>query len=529
MTEKTQKRIDTWMNLANGLNHLESGSQLQRFNFRGTHVEKNLDLLEALFYSDDMAKKICSKPAQHMLRELPKINLGDSDLADATQALQSQLDELNAYEKIVEAMTWEAVFGGAAILIGADDGQNPAEPLDMLRVDKVDFLTVLTPQDLVAASFYDNPLAPNYGRARTFRFTRSAQVFHESRFIVFRGGTTTIKRRQTLQGWGASKLDNVYDTLRVYNATWVALAEMLQSASIGVFGMSNLEEMTAAKGSEAVIARLQLLDKGKSIVNSMLIDKESESFDWATRNFGGVAEITDRVTVRLAAAAEIPVAILVGREPSGLNATGEADVRNWYDQVAAMRKDHLHPRLEYLIKIMLTAREGPTSGFEPENWSIAYPSLWQPTPSEDSAVKLQHAQRDEIYIRNGVLDPEEVALSRFAATGYGVDITTVDLDKRQPSETEGDPMDETTAAPALASGEPAKAQEAYNGAQVSSMVQIAQLVASGELPRESAVAILQKAFPLSATEAEAIVPAEGSITSAPTPPTAPTPPPFGGV
>lgn len=528
MSEKTQRRKDTWLNLANGLNHLEGGSQLQRFHFTGVHQRQQLEVLEALYYADDMARKICNKPAQHMLRELPKINLGESDLADSTQALQSQLDELNAYEKIVEAMTWEAVFGGSAILIGADDGQNPAEPLDLSRVARVDFLTVLTPRDLVAHSWYENPLAKDYGRVRSYRFSSGGQVFHESRFLIFRGGVSTFTRRREQAGWGMSKLDSVYPALKIYNAAWISLAEMIQTASQGVFAMSNLEELTAAQGSDAVVARLTLLDRARSAVNSMLIDKESESFDRVTTSFASLPELTDRLTVRLAAAAEIPVAILVGREPSGLNATGEADVRNWYDQVAAMRKDHLHPRLEYLVKVLLTASEGPTKGKEPENWSIAYPSLWQPTPAEDSAVKLQHAQRDEIYIRNGVLEPEEIALSRFAATGYGVDITTVDLDKRQPgaSDEASDPMDETASAPsvdvAVAPGEPAKAQEAYNGAQVASMVQIAQLVAAGELPRESAVAILQKAFPLSSSEAEAIVPAEGSIAIAPAPP-------FGGV
>lgn len=444
LRDKLSARLDAWQNIVNGLNTSGEGSnsRLANFQFYAQGIGRNPGWLESLYYADDMAQKICRKPAEHMLRERPKVNLGEATLAASTQILQSKLDELDVYPKLIQALTWENVFGGAAILIGADDGRDPSEPLDVNAVESVDFLTVFTPRDLTARDYYKNPLSPKWGKPETYSFTEASltgQVFHETRFLTFLGGMVTAQQRQSLQGWGLSKLDAVYSPLQIYNSVWISLAELVQDASQGIFGFEDLAGLLADEGAERLVQRMVLLDKARSIVNAVMIDKNLESFDRVATNFSNLPELTDRMTVRLAAAAEIPVAILVGREPSGLNATGEADVRNWYDQVAASRRSALNPKLEYLLHVILRSKDGPTKGVEPDNWTVDYPSLWQPTPSEDADVKLKHAQRDEIYLRNGVVTPEEVALGRFPATGYAHELTTVDVDSRNESEA----LDET--------------------------------------------------------------------------------------
>ncbi|MFQ8761936.1 MAG: anti-CBASS protein Acb1 family protein [Intestinimonas sp.] len=53
----------------------------------------------------------------------------------------------------------------------------------------------------------------------------------------------------------------------------------------------------------------------------------------------------------LSGASRIPVTKLFGRSPAGMNATGESDLRNYYDYVDTLREAKLRPILEKLLPV----------------------------------------------------------------------------------------------------------------------------------------------------------------------------------
>ena len=138
----------------------------------------------------------------------------------------------------------------------------------------------------------------------------------------------------------------------------------------------------------------------------------------------------------------MPVAVLLGRSPAGLNATGDADTRGWDDVVDGERRTVLLPALERVVRLLLLSREGPTRGVEPEGWSVVLPPLRTPTPSEDAALRKAVADTDVAYVQAGVLAPEEVARSRFRPEGWSAE-TSVDLEAR-----DAPPADATLEEPA---------------------------------------------------------------------------------
>jgi hypothetical protein len=133
------------------------------------------------------------------------------------------------------------------------------------------------------------------------------------------------------------------------------------------------------------------------------------------------------------------VTLLMGESPAGLNATGAADIRGFYDNVAAWRKSDIEPGLKRILKCVLAeARQGlgaaesvdgSANAGEPE-WDIKWPSLYQPTDKEKAEVRKIVADTDSVYITSGVLDPTEVTLSRFGEGGWSME-TTVDLELRE--------------------------------------------------------------------------------------------------
>jgi phage-related protein (TIGR01555 family) len=119
--------------------------------------------------------------------------------------------------------------------------------------------------------------------------------------------------------------------------------------------------------------------------------------------------------LRLAAAARLPVSLLMGQAPAGMNATGESDIRFFYDQVRA-EQEALKPKLERLIKII--------SANDNAKVSIEFPALWQMTDREKAELRRMEAETDRIYLQEGVLLPEEVAIKRFSGGEYAIDLTS---------------------------------------------------------------------------------------------------------
>ena len=132
-------------------------------------------------------------------------------------------------------------------------------------------------------------------------------------------------------------------------------------------------------------------------------------------SFGGIPEILEKMMLRLAAAARIPVSLLMGQAPAGMNATGESDIRFFYDQIKA-EQEFLKSKIEHLVKIIL--------GDEKALITIEFPALWQMTETQKLELKRLEAEIDRIYLQEGVLLPEEVALKRFKNAEFAIDVAS---------------------------------------------------------------------------------------------------------
>jgi uncharacterized protein len=107
--------------------------------------------------------------------------------------------------------------------------------------------------------------------------------------------------------------------------------------------------------------------------------------------------------------------LLVGQAPVGLNATGDSDIRFFYDQIRA-EQEGLKAKIEQLIKIINNDAQGQVS--------IEFPALWQMTDGEKAELRRMEAGTNHIYLQEGVLLPEEVALKRFSGGEFSVDLTS---------------------------------------------------------------------------------------------------------
>lgn len=171
------------------------------------------------------------------------------------------------------------------------------------------------------------------------------------------------------------------------------------------------------------------------------MDAEKERFEYVARSLAGMPETLDRLALRLSAGTGIPVTLLMGQSPAGLNATGASDIRLWYDNVRSQQNQYLTPRIGRVVRLAFLAKDGPTQGKEPEDWSISWRPLWQPTEKEQAETRYLTMQTDVGYIDRGVLSPRKVAESRFGGDRWSME-TTIDIEDwdefGEPEPTDGD-------------------------------------------------------------------------------------------
>lgn len=508
---QAMSKVDGWFNTATGLGTLRDKMRQSGFAKLGTLTPEQL---EALYSQDDMAARACDVVPEEMLRQGFELKIESDDpktAADQAADVLDFADSLGIVPKFTEAMVWGRVFGAGAILLGVDDGatvenQRLVEPLDIENISKFDHMNVLDRRYVHPLKFYSDPTAPKFGLPETYlitpQVTNSAGAaaatlgtieIHETRMVVFGGVRTTITQRNENDGWEQSVLQRMQTTLTQFGISWDSLAHILQDCYQGVFKMRNLMTALASNEQGLIMQRLALMDQARGASRALVLDADGEEFERQTFNFLGIDKPYQLMMLRLAASARMPVSILMGQSPAGMDATGELDIRWFYDTVRSEQVNKLEPRLMYVLDLMMRTKSGPTGGKVPEAWAVQFPPLWQMTPKEEAEIRKMQAETDTLEIAAGMLSSDEAALSRHTIDGWSAN-TTIDREAREAMiALEADQAAMIADTPQLE--EPEDEDEPLAAPQTTGLLEMAAGVQTGKLDLESTLAILLVSFP----------------------------------
>ena len=361
--------------------------------------------LSAAYYHDDVAKKIVADRAEEMFRTGHELD------GDTGGKLAARAKALGLNAQLLETFRWARLFGGAAMIIGADDGRPPWTALDPANVKDVMFLSVIDRRRLFPWAYYSNPLADNHGKVELFRIgpalgfqpSGESALIHESRMIVLDGTPVDAWKRQELAGWSYSVLQNPYNVIRQFETAFASAASLLSDASQGVFKIQGLIDMISSDPT-TLQTRMMLVDMYRSSMRSIMLDADGEEFERVATSFAGIPDMLDKFMARMAAAADEPVSKLMGRAPQGLNTTGDLELRTWYDSVENSREKELKPALEKFYKILSAGKYAGEVEFCP---------LYEPTQKERAETEKLEAETDKLYVDMGAVQSEAVALARW--------------------------------------------------------------------------------------------------------------------
>lgn len=328
------------------------------------------------------------------------------------QAIEKTEKRLKVRTTVREAMKWSRLYGGAVIVMGGLPGA-PSEPLDpeAVKKDAVKYLTSLPCFDVSTGQIIRDPQSEWYGQPSYFGISHiggEALQLHPSRVVVMQG--RKLARRQDGQFWGDSIWMHLKDAIEASDSAAAIISALMHEAKIDIVRQEGLMDGMVSEQYEAlVMRRYSLAAMLKSIGNVLLLDKADE---WSQKqiNFSGLPAVVEMFLTIMSGASDIPVTRLVGTSAKGLNATGEGDLRNYYDAVKAKQELDIEPAISPLDEMTIRS----ALGSRPDNIWYQWAPLYQPTRKERAEVDKLEAETVNILVNTALVPDDALAAATQA-------------------------------------------------------------------------------------------------------------------
>lgn len=446
-------RADGWTNLITGL-----GSRIDKTRGTANLFDRIIsdDELEATYLDDGLGSNIVSMMPEDMFREgweysFPELDeLKAKEIAEEYNAI---METIGAPEKLEDGINWARLYGGAIALIGALDGSDLEKPLRPGRIRTFEYLRIIDRTDIAfdKIEFQYDPLKPRYGLPEYYPVSfkkgkvgvADVRRVHYSRVIEIHGERVPAGATHTLNDeqryWGVSVLQRAYRRLEILGTSIGSIGALINEVSIGKYKFKDLADiLSMPNGDQMIKKRVEMMDLCKSVFRSMYFDaggesgKGAEDFIRDSLNFGSVDAVLYIIMMLVSADTGYPITRLFGVSPAGMNATGESDMRNYYDKVRSRQHRILKPMVLRLVQIISQWKNLP----EP---FIEFKPLKQLSEKEQAEVDKSKAETEaskastyQAYINAGVLEPYE---ARFLEFGDSLDKIPVPEDLLPPVET----------------------------------------------------------------------------------------------
>lgn len=300
------------------------------------------------------------------------------------QRLDKTITSLGVWDKINECIKWGRLYGGA-IAVAMIEGQDPRTPLRVKTVAPGQFkgLVVLdrwmlepSLEDLVTEE------GPNIGLPKYYRVNIGApyfrgQVIHYSRVMVRHCGVQLpYQQALTESMWGISVIERLYDRMVAFDSASMGAAQLIYKAHLRTLKIKELRNIIAAGGKpyEGLISFVEVMRRFQGQEGITLLDGEDEfEVHQGAQALTGIADALDKFGEQVAGALQVPLVRLLGQSPAGLSASGESDMRNYYDSIGQRQEKDLRMGVHKCYQLAALSRQINL----PDDFDMNFRSLWE--------------------------------------------------------------------------------------------------------------------------------------------------------
>ena len=416
--------------------------------------------------------------AKHMTRKWLRLQAkGEEDKTDKIDAIEEEFKRLNVQGVFRKAIELDGFFGRAQIYIDTGaEFTDRAELMSALRLTPnkigkgaLKALTVIEPVWTYPNQYNStNPLAPDFYQPRSW-FVLGSEI-HSSRLLTIIGRQVPdiLKPAYAFGGLSLSQMAKPY--VDNWLRTRQSVSDLIHSFSVSGL-KTNLGSILQGGQGADVANRVALFNQHRDNRGMLIVDKDTEEFFNVSTPLSGLDHLQAQSQEHMSAVTGIPLSILLGITPTGLNASSEGEIRTFFDWVEAQQEGHLTPCVEYVLRVVQLSLFGeidPDIGF-------AWEPLWSMDAGEAATVRKTDADTDVVLINAGVISPEE-SRQRVAAdedSPYaGLDINDLPDPPQQGPDEDGPPSNaDETKEPAEDPDAPAPNQTPTVGAKDAAWVE----------------------------------------------------------
>lgn len=392
-------------------------------------------LLEWMYRGQFVCANAVDVPAEDMTRQGVSIK-GEMDPADISE-IEKEITRLAVWDKVQEAIKWSRLYGGCLLWILVD-GQDPKTELRLETVGPDQFRGLMVLDRWMVEPSLERLVSdmksPALGLPMYYRVTADAPalpraMIHHSRIIRLIG--KKLPYWQSLQEnlWGESVLETIQDRIQSFDLGSTGAAQLIDKSFIRTFKIKGLRSMIGSNDPafQGLTQYVNAMRMYQGIEGITLMDADDEYEGNEHGAFSGLSDIIGEFRQQLSGALQIPQTKLFGTSPAGMNATGESDIRNYYDMIKARQISDLLVGATAIYRLTAQSLSIKTS----DDFGIEFKPLWQPTEVEKSDIASKITETVCKAEEQGLISPQ-TALKELKqqsiATGVFTNISQEDIE-----------------------------------------------------------------------------------------------------
>jgi len=412
--------LDGWGNVITGLG--VKGRDRKEDTMFSSEFRLSEMICRNLFTYSGLGRRICEMPVADAFRKWFTIE-GDTD-----NTIQNEVKRLAVKQELTRAWAWSRCYGGALIVVSANDGRFLDEPLDEASIRDIEKLRVYHRWRTSRMSYYLDPDDPKYGETECFMiapnqpFQTSFSV-HESRCLIFDGVDVAPEIRIGNQWWGDSVFQAIYQRLRGLGESYLNVEHIIGEFLLMIMKIKGLSQKLAEKKEDEVVNRIMMNNLTRHLMGGYAIDADGEDATRISATTTGLRDLMEVLMMGLSADVQIPIRKLFGSpiQAAGLGKDGDQETNDYNEWVIGQRDKHAQNPTERLVKLLMLQKAGPFHGKELPNWKIMWNAIQEDSLSTQLDNKKKQSEIDRTHWEMGVMDENEIRKNRFGGDSYSHD------------------------------------------------------------------------------------------------------------
>lgn len=390
----------------------------------------------ATFYEQDgLAKKIIDVIPEDMVTPGFSVE-GVKDEA----AFRSLWDEKRLNAKIIDALCWSRLFGGAAIVAVVADGRMLKSPVKEGAL--LEDIRVYDRFQVKVEKRETNARSVRYGEPVLYKISPGSDIpdyyVHYTRICIIDGERLPNEQRKNNDGWGASILNKrLIEAIHDYNYCEELATQLLRRKQQAVWKAKGLSAICDDdEGEYAARLRLAQVDDESGVGRAIGIDAEDEDYTVLNSDVSGVAEFLEKKLDRIVSLSGIHEIVLKNKNTGGVSASQNTALETYHKLIERKRKEDYKPILEFLLPFIVTESE----------WSIVFDPLAVPSEKDQAEVLNKNVDSIVKLIQDQAMDTEE---ARDTLRSFGSILKLKETDKIKLPEPEHEPEQEQEPEPGM--------------------------------------------------------------------------------